>query len=74
MEVISVLVHSMMSCPVKQEDGTWTTVIKEFDEEIPDKGRHTLICNNCKIDAYPECMEWCAVEKNRKERLAKGLD
>ena len=36
------LVHSRMSCPVKQKDGSWTTVIKEFDEEIPDLGRHSM--------------------------------
>ena len=68
------LVHSKMVCPVKQKDGTWTTVIKEFDEEIPDKGRHTLMCNACDSKSYPKCMEWCPVEQNRRERLAKGLD
>lgn len=71
---MNVLVHSMMSCPVKQEDGTWTTIIKEFDEDIPDKGRHTLMCNSCDSETYPKCCEWCPVEKNRKERLTKGLD
>lgn len=68
------LVHSKMVCPVKQEDGTWTTVMKEFDEEIPDKGRHTLMCNACDWTSYPECMETCPVEQNRRERLAKRLD
>ena len=40
-------VKSKMSCPIRKEDGSWTTVIKEFEEEIPDKGRHSLICNKC---------------------------
>lgn len=32
-------VKSRMSCPVRRKDGTWTTVIKEFEEDIPDLGR-----------------------------------
>lgn len=72
--VIWMMVQSLMVCPVKQPDGTWTTEIKEFEEDIPDKGRHTLLCNKCSWDLYPECMETCPVEKNRRERLEKGLD
>ena len=30
-------VKSRMSCPVRRKDGTWTTVIKEFEEDIPDE-------------------------------------
>ena len=29
-------VKSRMSCPVRRKDGTWTTVIKDFEEDIPD--------------------------------------
>lgn len=61
-------VESRMVCPVKQSDGSWTTVVKEFEEEIPDLGRHTLMCNKCGEKTYPECMQWCPVERNRKER------
>lgn len=28
-------VKSRMSCPVRRKDGTWTTFIKEFEEDIP---------------------------------------
>ena len=38
-------VKSRMSCPVRRKDGTWTTFIKEFEEDIPDLGREELICN-----------------------------
>ena len=54
-----------MSCPIRKEDGSWTTVIKEFEEEIPDKGRHSLICNKCIEESYPECRKWCPMEKNK---------
>lgn len=40
-------VKSKMVCPVKKKDGNWTTVVKEFEEDIPDLGRHTMICNKC---------------------------
>ena len=40
-------VKSRMSCPVRRKDGTWTTVIREFEEDIPDLGREELICNKC---------------------------
>lgn len=53
------LVHSRMSCPVKQKDGSWTTVIKEFDEEIPYLGRHSMYCNKCGDPHYPECAKRC---------------
>ena len=58
-------VKSQMSCPIRKEDGSWTTVIKEFEEEIPDKGRHSLICNKCIEESYPECRKWCPMEKNK---------
>lgn len=48
-------VKSRMSCPVQREDGTWTTVIKEFEEEVPDLGREHLICNKCGYPDYPNC-------------------
>ncbi len=61
-------VKSRMSCPVKKEDGSWTTVIKEFEEDIPDLGRHSLMCNKCGEKSYPDCKEWCPIEKNNRER------
>lgn len=61
-------VESRMVCPVRQPDGSWTTVVKTFEEDIPDLGRHTLMCNKCGEKTYPECMSWCPVERNRKER------
>ena len=38
-------VKSRMSCPIRRKDGTWTTVIREFEEDIPDLGREELIRN-----------------------------
>ena len=52
-------VKSKMVCPVKQKDGTWTTVMKDFEEDIPDLGREELICNKCGWSTYPECKEHC---------------
>ncbi len=61
-----VKVISKMSCPIRQKNGTWTTVIKEFEENIPDLGRHTMICNKCGEKSYPKCMEWCPMEKSKR--------
>ena len=36
-------VTSHMIVPVKK-NGKWTTYIKEFEEDIPDLGRHCLMC------------------------------
>lgn len=52
-------VHSQMVCPVRQKDGTWTTVIKKFEEYIPDLGREELICNKCGMSNYPKCKDYC---------------
>lgn len=56
------LVHSKMACPEKV-NGKWTVVLKEFDEEIPDLGRHRMMCNKCGDKRYPECRSWCLTEK-----------
>ncbi len=61
-------VKSRMVCPVKKKDGSWTTVVKEFEEDIPDLGRHSLMCNSCGEKSYPDCMKWCPVEENNRER------
>lgn len=53
------LVHSRMACPVRNKDGSWKMVVKEFDEEIPDLGRHSLYCNKCGDPHYPECAKRC---------------
>lgn len=60
-------VKSKISCPKKLPDGTWTTIVKEFKEDIPDLGRHSLICNKCGEKSYPECQKWCPMEKNRNK-------
>lgn len=53
-------VKSKMVCPIQKEDGTWTTVIKSFEEDIPDLGREDLICNKCGNLDYPKCKDtWC---------------
>ena len=31
-------VKSHMACPVKQKDGTWKVVLKDYEEDIPDLG------------------------------------
>ena len=56
-EGIPVKVRFKLVCPVRQKDGTWTTVIKEFEEDIPDLGREELICNKCGRPDYPKCKE-----------------
>lgn len=53
-------VKSHMACPVKQKDGTWKVVLKDYEEDIPDLGREDLICNACGWTDYPNCKEtWC---------------
>nr|UVY28263.1 MAG: hypothetical protein [Bacteriophage sp.] len=63
-------VTSHMIVPVKK-NGKWTTYIKEFEEDIPDLGRHCLMCNSCGEPSYPKCMEDCGVERERIEREQK---
>lgn len=67
-------VKSKMSCPVRKEDGNQTTIIKEFEEDIPDKGRHSIICNKCIEDSYPQCREWCPMERKKQQVYLKFLD
>lgn len=57
-------VKSRMASPIKQNDGTWRVVVKEFEEDISDLGRHTMICNKCGEPSYPECRKRCPMEKN----------
>lgn len=61
-------VNSRMVRPVRKPDGSWTTVVDEFEEDIPDLGRHSLICNKCGEKSYPECMVWCPMEKNKQTK------
>lgn len=61
-------VNSRMVCPVRQPDGSWGTVVKEFEEDIPDLGRHSLICNKCGEKSYPECRAWCPMEKEHESK------
>lgn len=67
------LVHSKMACPEKV-NGKWTIVVKEYDEEIPDLGRHEMMCNKCGNKSYPECCLTCPVEQGgikREQKLAQ---
>lgn len=64
----TMIVHTKAAVPERQPDGSWHVVLKEFDEEIPDKGRHTAVCNECLEDSYPGCMEWCPFEADARKR------
>lgn len=47
----------------------WTTVIREFEEDIPDLGREELICNKCGRPDYPKCKETvCEAWKYHKSK------
>lgn len=59
------IVKSKMASPVRQKDGSWKVIVEEFDEYIPDLGRHELICNKCGEKSYPECRKRCPMEKNK---------
>ena len=61
------IVHSRMACPEKV-NGKWIVVTKEFDEEIPDLGRHRLMCNRCGNKRYPECIPECPLEQGTIKR------
>ena len=44
-------------------------------EEIPDRGRHLIICNKCISETYPDCVANCGVEKqwrNQKVNIVKS--
>lgn len=41
--------------PVKRKDGTWDVIVKEIEEDVPDKGRGSYLCNKCSFDEFPEC-------------------
>lgn len=60
---------AVQTVPVRRKDGTWTTVIKEFEEDIPDLGRKELICNKCGRPDYPKCKETvCEAWKYHKSK------
>lgn len=59
-------VKSKMACPVRERDGSWTTVVKHFEEDIPDLGREELICNKCGMKNYPECKKVCKAWEQHK--------
>lgn len=57
-------VTKRLHCPVRQGDDSWDIVIREIEEDVPDKGRHHIICDKCPNDNYPECRKTCHIEKN----------
>lgn len=56
-------VKSRMAVPVKQRDGKWKVIVKEFEEDVPDLGRVSLMCNACSVTSYPNCMRVCPIGK-----------
>lgn len=64
------IVRSRIVEPVKV-NGKWTTVVREFDEELPAEGRHCMMCNKCGDKRYPECRKTCLIELDRVEREAR---
>lgn len=62
------IVKSKMAVPVKKRDGSWKVITKEFDEDIPDLGRHCLICNKCGRPSYPDCRTWCPVQPLKNDK------
>jgi len=62
-----------MACPVRQKDGSWKVVVKHFEEDIPDLGRETLMCNKCGFSAYPKCKSICRgwIPRKKKEQRDK---
>lgn len=61
--------------PIRQRDGSWKTVMEHIEEEIPDRGRHLIICNKCISETYPDCIAKCGVEKqwrNQKVNIVKS--
>ena len=61
--------------PIRQRDGSWKTVMEHIEEEIPDRGRHLIICNKCISETYPDCVANCGVEKqwrNQKVNIVKS--
>lgn len=60
------LVHVNVAEPYKKDDGSWDLKEYETNEEVPDLGRHDVLCNKCGWSTYPECKKWC-----RNARLDK---
>ena len=51
---------SQMVCPIKK-DGKWMTIVKTFEEDVPDLGRNSIFCNKCGMSNYPECQTQCPI-------------
>lgn len=67
------IVKAREARPIRQKDGTWKVILRELDEEIPDLGRETIICNKCGWSTYPKCKDWCkAWVYHTKNDLQKG--
>lgn len=54
--------------PVRQKDGGWTTIMEDYEEDIPDLGREELMCNYCGFLGYPQCKEMCKAWMPQKLR------
>lgn len=60
-------VKCRVASPVKQKDGKWKVITEEIEEDIPDLGRVTKLCNKCGFKTYPKCMEFCSIGKKYVE-------
>ncbi len=60
-------VKSKVVRPVRRSDGSWTAIMEVVEEDVPDRGRHLIMCNRCVSERYPDCIQNCAVEKLSRE-------
>lgn len=52
-------VKSKLIYVVKRADGTNDIETKDIYEDIPDLGRHHIMCNKCGAKEYPDCTVPC---------------
>lgn len=65
--VLSMKVKCRVASPVRQKDGSWKVITEKVEEDIPDLGRVTMLCNKCGFKTCPKCMEFCSVGKNMRK-------
>ena len=56
--------------PMQGKNGVYLKEYKKL-EEIPDDGRHSILCSKCGWPSYPKCREWCPNEKSNKKKRTK---